>query len=75
MNWDQMEGKWKQFKGTVREKWRKLTDDDLEVIAGNKDKLLGKLQERYGITRQEAERQAAGDSIRAADSAWFWWSC
>jgi uncharacterized protein YjbJ (UPF0337 family) len=58
MNSDQMEGKWKQLKGSVREKWGKLTDDDLEVIAGNKDKLLGKLQERYGITREEAEKQS-----------------
>jgi uncharacterized protein YjbJ (UPF0337 family) len=58
MNWDQLEGKWKQVKGSAREQWGKLTDDDLDVIAGKRDKLIGKLQERYGIARNEAERQA-----------------
>ena len=58
MNWDQMEGKWMQFKGSVKERWGKLTDDDLDVIAGKKDKLIGKVQERYGITKAEAEVQA-----------------
>ncbi len=57
MNWDQMEGKWKQFKGSVREKWGKLTDDDLDQIGGKKDRLVGKIQERYGIRREEAEKQ------------------
>jgi uncharacterized protein YjbJ (UPF0337 family) len=57
MNSDQMEGKWKQLKGSVREKWGKLTDDDLDVIAGKQDQLTGKLQERYGITKEEATRQ------------------
>ncbi len=46
--WDQVKGNWKQFKGTVREKWGLLTDDDLEHIAGHKDKLVGKIQEKYG---------------------------
>ncbi len=58
MNWDQMAGKWKQVKGQVREKWGKLTDDDLDVIAGRRDQLIGRLQERYGLARDEAERQA-----------------
>jgi uncharacterized protein YjbJ (UPF0337 family) len=58
MNWDQMEGKWKQMKGDVRTKWGKLTDQDLEQIAGQRDKLLGKIQERYGIAREAAEKQA-----------------
>ena len=58
MNADQLEGKWKQLKGSVKEKWGKLTDDDLELIAGKRDKLIGKLQERYGIRKEEAERQA-----------------
>ena len=49
MNWDQIAGNWKQFKGTVKEKWGKLTDDDLEVIEGKKDQLVGRLQERYRI--------------------------
>jgi uncharacterized protein YjbJ (UPF0337 family) len=58
MNWDQIEGVWKQSKGKFREKWGKLTDDDLEVIAGKRDQLVGRLQERYGIAREEAEKQA-----------------
>ena len=58
MNWDQTEGKWKQLKGSVKEHWGKLTDDDLTVIAGNRDKLIGKVQERYGIAKEEAQRRA-----------------
>jgi uncharacterized protein YjbJ (UPF0337 family) len=58
MNWDQMEGKWMQVKGAVKERWGKLTDDDIDVIGGKKDKLIGKIQERYGITKAEAEVQA-----------------
>jgi uncharacterized protein YjbJ (UPF0337 family) len=56
MNWDQVEGQWKQMKGTVREKFGKLTDDDLQVIGGKKDQFLGKLQERYGISREQAQK-------------------
>jgi uncharacterized protein YjbJ (UPF0337 family) len=57
MNWDEAAGKWNQFKGSVKEKWGKLTDDDLTVIAGNRDRLIGKLQERYGIAKEAAEQQ------------------
>lgn len=57
MNWDRVEGNWKQFKGTVKEKWGKLTDDDLEVIEGKRDQLTGKIQERYGIAKDAAERE------------------
>ena len=57
MNWDQISGKWSQVKGDIRQKWGKLTDDDLEVIAGSKDKLVGRIQERYGIQKEEAQRQ------------------
>ena len=57
MNWDQIEGKWKQFKGSARLKWAKLTDDDLEFIAGNREHFAGRLQERYGIAKEEAEKQ------------------
>jgi uncharacterized protein YjbJ (UPF0337 family) len=57
MNWDQVEGKWQQFKGSVKQKWGKLTDDDLDVIAGKRDQLVGKIQERYGITKEEAHKQ------------------
>jgi uncharacterized protein YjbJ (UPF0337 family) len=57
MNWDQLEGKWKQYSGKVKEKWGKLTDDDLETVRGRRDQLIGKIQERYGIGKQEAEKQ------------------
>lgn len=58
MNWDQIEGKWKQFKGSARQQWGMLTDDDLAMIAGSREKFVGKLQERYGITKDEAQRRA-----------------
>lgn len=58
MNWDQVEGNWKQMKGAAKEKWGKLTEDDLEVISGQQDQLIGKLQERYGIVREEAKKRA-----------------
>lgn len=57
MNWDQVEGKWKQAKGTVKERWGKLTDDDLDVIAGKRDQLVGKIQERYGVTKEAAQKE------------------
>jgi uncharacterized protein YjbJ (UPF0337 family) len=58
MNWDQAKGQWKQLKGSVKEQWGKLTDDDLTQIDGQKDKLVGRLQERYGIAKEEAQRRA-----------------
>ncbi len=58
MNWDRIEGNWKQFKGKAREKWGQLTDSDWEQIAGKKDQLVGRIQERYGISKDEAQRQA-----------------
>ena len=57
MNWDRIEGNWKQFKGQVKEQWGRFTDDELDVVAGKRDQFLGKLQEKYGITKDEAERQ------------------
>ncbi len=57
MNSDQMKGKWKQMKGSVKEKWGKLTDDDLDVIDGQQDQLVGTIQERYGIAREAAQKQ------------------
>jgi uncharacterized protein YjbJ (UPF0337 family) len=60
MNWDEVEGKWKQVRGLVKEKWGKLTDDDLDVMTGKKEQLIGKVQERYGITKEEAQRQIEG---------------
>lgn len=58
MNWDQVSGKWEQFKGQARVQWGKLTDDDLEKARGDRDILVGKIQERYGIAKEEAERRA-----------------
>lgn len=56
-NQDQLDGKWKQIKGGLREKFGKLTDDDVEEIGGKRDKFIGKLQERYGDSKEEAERR------------------
>jgi uncharacterized protein YjbJ (UPF0337 family) len=58
MNSDQFEGKWKQLKGTVKQKWGKLTDDDLLTLTGKKDEFIGKLQERYGYSKEQAVREA-----------------
>ena len=58
MNWDQVEGKWKQLRGEVKEKWGKITDDDLDMIDGRRQQLVGKIQERYGMERDLAEKQA-----------------
>lgn len=57
MNWDRIEGNWKQIKGKVHEKWGKLTDDHLDVVAGKREQLAGKIQEVYGIGKDEANRQ------------------
>ena len=57
MNWDRIEGNWKQLKGRVRERWGKLTDSDLTAIEGKREQLVGKIQERYGIVKEEAEKQ------------------
>jgi uncharacterized protein YjbJ (UPF0337 family) len=56
-SWQQIEGNWNQFAGQMRQQWGKLTDDDIAVIKGRRQELVGKLQKRYGISRQEAERQ------------------
>jgi uncharacterized protein YjbJ (UPF0337 family) len=57
MNWDQIEGNWKQVMGAAREKWGDLTDDDLDQIAGKRDQFIGRIQTRFGTTREDAERQ------------------
>jgi uncharacterized protein YjbJ (UPF0337 family) len=57
MNWDTIKGQWKQFSGKVKEKWGKLTDDDLTAINGRQDQLVGKLQERYGYTKEKAHQE------------------
>ncbi len=54
----QLEGKWKQFTGSARERWGKLTDDDWATIGGKKDQLVGRIQERYGVAKEDAEKQA-----------------
>jgi uncharacterized protein YjbJ (UPF0337 family) len=57
MNWEQVESKWKQLMGSAKENWSKLTDDDLQEISGKREQLAGKIQETYGLTRREAEKQ------------------
>jgi len=57
MNRDTMEGNWKQFKGKVQQQWGKLTGDDLDVIQGKRTELVGKVQERYGIAKDQAEKE------------------
>jgi len=57
MNWDQVQGQWRQLKGHVKSKWGKLTDDDLTVVEGKRDALVGRLQERYGLLKDEAEKR------------------
>ena len=57
MNWTQVEGQWKQLSSKVKSRWAKLTDDDMQHLGAKKDMLVGKIQERYGIMKDEAERQ------------------
>lgn len=57
MNSEQLQGKWKQIKGSAKERWGKLTDDDLSVIDGRHDQLVGRIQERYGIAKDQAQQQ------------------
>jgi len=58
MNWDTIEGNWKQMTGTMKQKWAKLTDDDLQYMSGSRDRFVGRLQERYGMAKDDAQRQA-----------------
>jgi uncharacterized protein YjbJ (UPF0337 family) len=57
MNWDQIEGKWKQLKGSARERWGRITDNEWNEIAGQRERFIGKVQERYGVAREQAERE------------------
>ncbi|MBX3456704.1 CsbD family protein [Ferrovibrio sp.] len=73
-SWDRVAGNWKQFSGKAKERWGKLTDDDLTVIDGRREQLVGKLQERYGIMKDEAEREIsawmeAADKLDKANEA------
>lgn len=70
MNWDQVKGNWKQVTGQAQAQWGKLTDDDLAVVAGRREELKGKIQERYGIAVEDAEKQLAEWERKASDS-WF----
>jgi uncharacterized protein YjbJ (UPF0337 family) len=58
MNWDEIGGTWKQYKGKIKEKWGKLTDSDFDVIDGKRQQLVGKIQEHYGLAKDAAEKQA-----------------
>lgn len=69
MNWDRVQGNWKQFKGKAKEQWGKLTDDDLDVVAGKRDQLVGRIQERYGIAKDAAERQI-DEWVKRDDEYW-----
>jgi uncharacterized protein YjbJ (UPF0337 family) len=57
MNWDQIEGNWKTFKGKAQQQWGKLTNDDLDVIEGKRNELAGRLQNRYGYAKEQAEKE------------------
>jgi len=67
MNRDQLQGKWHQMKGEVKAKWGKLTNDDLDQIDGNVEKLIGRLQERYGYAREQAEKEVNDYYVEPAD--------
>ena len=70
MNWDRIEGNWKQLKGKVRETWGRLTDDQLDQIAGHRDKRAGSLQDSYGIAKDEAEKQIKDFETRCERDRW-----
>jgi uncharacterized protein YjbJ (UPF0337 family) len=70
MNWDQIQGNWKLVRGKAKEQWGKLTDDDIDIVAGRREQLAGKIQEHYGVVKEEAERQIAAWELKAQD-AWF----
>ena len=69
MNWDQVSGSWKQFRGKVQQQWGKLTNDDLDEIDGNVERLVGIVQERYGYAREQAEKDVAEFQRRHAAAA------
>jgi len=70
MNWQIIEGNWKQLKGKVQQQWGELTDDDVDLVAGRREELAGKIQERYGIARDQAEEQVSEWESRA-DPRWL----
>ena len=70
MNWDRIQGNWKQIPGKTEEQWGKLTDNGLDVVAGRRELLAGQIQERYGVAMAEAEKRRA-DKVDAASGSWF----
>lgn len=70
MNEDRIKGNWLQFKGKIKEQWGKLTDDDLDVIAGKRDQLVGKIQERQGLAKDAAEKQLSEWETRHKEFRW-----
>jgi|SRR4051812_37870343 uncharacterized protein YjbJ (UPF0337 family) len=70
MNWDRIQGNWKQVTGKVQEQWGKLTDEDVDVVAGRRGQLVGKIQERYGVAKDVAEKELS-DWQRRVSGAWF----
>lgn len=68
MNWDTIRGNWNQLKGEIKQEWGKLTDNDMAALEGNRDELVGKVQERYGLTRDAAERQVDEWARRHSDT-------
>ncbi|WP_058969692.1 CsbD family protein [Type-D symbiont of Plautia stali] len=70
MNKDEASGNWKQFKGKMKEKWGKLTDDDMAVIEGKRDQLVGKIQERYGYAKEQAETEVKDWESHNKDYRW-----
>jgi len=70
MNWDRIEGNWKQVSGRAKVQWGKLTSDDFDIIAGRREQLAGKIQERYGIAKDEADKQVS-EWVQKADDSWF----
>ncbi len=70
MNWDRIQGNWKQVVGKAKVQWGKLTDDELNLISGKRDQLAGKIQERYGVAKEVADTQIS-DWASKADDSWF----
>jgi uncharacterized protein YjbJ (UPF0337 family) len=70
MDWNRVEGNWKQLKGKAKQQWAKLTDDDLTAAAGRREELAGKIQERYGLAKDLAQKQA-DEWARKADESWL----
>jgi uncharacterized protein YjbJ (UPF0337 family) len=68
MNWDRIEGNWKQFKGNAKHEWDALTDEQLDTIAGKRDELVGRIQEAYGMSKEETEKQIADWQSRQQDA-------